>query len=64
MYGRVREEIGLTNVFIRPDGLQKNAETAIFVYWGGWICQKKGRGILVDGGRRKKMHRCALVAKR
>ena len=47
------------NVFARPNGLRENAETAI-------SCRRSGpaeRGILVFERRRKKMHRCTLVAK-
>ena len=47
---------------VQPNGLRENAETAIFGK-AVWACQEKERGIPVIEGRRKKMHRCAVVAK-
>ena len=56
----VRRRHSDENVFARPNGPRENAETAM-------SCRGHGpakRNIPVVGMRKRKMHRCALVAKR
>ena len=54
----VKRRNGDENVFARPNGLRENAETAI-------SCRGPGPARKKSDTRRgrKKMHRCALVAK-
>ena len=51
------------NVFARPNGLRESAQTAISCRVPTWTCQKEERGIPLVQRRRKKTHRCVLVAK-
>ena len=52
------------NVFARPNRLRESAETAISCRRPGPTRKMKGvPGIPVVEGRRKKLHRCALIAK-
>ena len=54
------------NVFARPNGLRENPEIVIPCRGPGPARTKReerGTSIPVVNGRRKKMHRCALVAK-
>ena len=62
IYGRLRQEMGMKTYLHRPMDYQvrENAETAFRV---GDLDLPERRGIPVVGRRRKKMRRCAFVAK-
>ena len=49
------------NVFVRPNGLRENAETAVSCRGPGPARKKKKVIPVVES--RNKMHRCVLVAK-
>ena len=64
IYGGVKRRINRNeNVFARPNGLRENAETAISCRGPGPARKKREVYRSVVEGKRKKMHRCAPVAK-
>ena len=53
------------SVFARPNGLRENSGKKRDFGYGAWTCQKEENGIPVVGSmKRRKMRRCALVAKK